>query len=53
MDDLRPKNKLYQDLKLTENILEFAFRSSNKTNERKIDEDTSILNQKILEITKK
>ena len=55
MDDLRPKNKLYQDLKLTEKYFGgvLPFEVLIKTNERKNDEDTSVLNQKILEITKK
>ena len=43
MDDLRPKNKLYQDLKLTEKYFGgvLPFEVLIKTNERKNNEDTS------------
>ena len=55
MDDLRPKNKLYQDLKLTEKYFGgvLPFEILIKKNHLKIDEQNSILHPKFLQISKK
>ena len=55
MDDLRPKNKLYQDLKLTEKYFGgvLPFEILIKKNNLKADEHNSILNPKFLQISKK
>ncbi len=55
MEDLRPKNKLYQDLKLTEQYFGgvLPFEVLIKVNNSNPDENTSVLDQKILKISKK
>ena len=55
MDDLRPKNKLYQDLKLTEKYFGgvLPFEVLIKITEQENDRNSSVLNQKILGISKK
>ena len=54
MEDLRPKNKLYQDLKLTEKYFGgvLPFEVLIKVNNSNYSDNTSVLNQKILKISK-
>ena len=55
MEDLRPKNKLYQDLKLTEKYFGgvLPFEVLIKVNNSNHSDNTSVLNQKILKISEK
>jgi len=54
MEDLRPKNKLYQDLKLTEKYFGgvLPFEVLIKVNNSNYSDNISVLNQKILKISK-
>ena len=55
MEDLRPKNKLYQDLKLTEKYFGgvLPFEVLIKVSKSNYDDNASVLNQKILRISEK
>ena len=55
MEDLRPKNKLYQDLKLTEKYFGgvLPFEVLIKVSKSNYDDNASVLNQKILKISEK